>query len=1715
MADPLSVAGSIAGLIALAEGVFRRTYSYVQAFKNASKDICTLSSEIGALVGVLHSVRLVADQLEAETSRPALRMHHIYFTHQTLEKISAKLEKDRPLPEQGQRLENFKKKLRWPFSHREVETLILELGRHKQTLALALNADSMLGLLQAFSKQDEIVNSIEGLQNLLEEKREAETRIAIDSERQRILKSFGEVDPRNSHEMNRKIRHHGTGVWLTESPEFQDCLVGESRSLWLYGIPGAGKTVLASLAIDEALNICSRNIAVAYFYCDYKNPATQEVSGILGSLFAQIAKQDEQSFKKLQEFYDEFNPEKRDNIKYDPKGMCDLFGAMTSMFDHVMIIVDALNECVSNAGEVIEMLVSLRDCGTLNLKTLFSSRDEPDIRELLGTYTQIPIAARSSDLRLYVAAEIESRTRKKKLRIKDQSLKTYMMDRLIEGAEGMFRWVTCQIDHLCELPNDATRRKTLESLPPDLNSIYDRILARATQSRKEVQIYVQRTLRWLAQRGDFRTEALLEAISIDIGDTRRNADKIPDEIAVLSGCSSLVRQSTDRNWIELAHFTVKEYLLELGQSKDSKYTAYGFGEESAINEITQVCLTYLNFEDFDQGGTASLQSTVSRCWQYPFRIHALAYWLHYGTSRSRAEIGNSSLLRKLFHPSKPNGFTSWAFDRIMLHLNLSNYEIDGYELNKTVTLGVAEAGPLHFAVLEDIPNLCSWLIENGSDVNRNSIFGTPLHCALLGWSIVDCKVPPFALEFEQGYITEEVVNILLEANADPNAVFDTPTTRLSPLGIAIKSESLPVVLRLLEMGAWLDEDCLAFLEDGHAFNSRDLQEILGLLASRNALGEHRDRLIRLALDIRESDLDVKLSDDIGSQLLEGANSESTLRFAAKLGQIDIVRRLVDSRTFDIDSPEKDTGVTALHYAAANDHLQVLQVLLNGGCNLDKTDLQGKNALHHSIYGSAGDCLIFLLKQNIEINRTDKDGCNIIHLASKIDNGRSLAMLLEQADSSMDFNSKSPEGQTALMFAAGIGNAEGVKSLLLRGCDPTVVDNCGWTLAHHATYSSHQTVLSVVNDGGLDWNKRVIATICSAQCDDVTVLHLAAEQESSTILKFLLSENLMNDINAVTNRGETALFIATLCELSDNVAVLLRYGADTTIKDTYGGESPIHCAASRGDESTIAEFLKYKCDIMTPDRDGLTPEFIALKHGHESVAKLLRRGIDELDPEIRRASSSSTFKHSAEAIKVAIDRGDLELCKRAADEATNMDFTYSSCAGCTPLLYAFHQGQLEIVEFLMSLGASITGTTCQNRSTRGYTAFHYASRDGSPNILQALLERDPSYLLRLSDPIHPIHLAVVNGHTICVKLIIESVNTELERRFYRSQGGSICSLKELVNLSIDTDRMHWPWEQSRGFHFPRYFCNTRCLHIAAEVGNTELAKLLIHHGATIDSLEAQGETALHFAARTGATPLVRLLLDAGAKANAVNIGLETPWMLAASKGHRSCLQAFVNFGVDLQLRNRFGLSILHIAAFAGGVNVVEFLINHTTGYKLEDEDISGVSILSCMLCSMPIFTLNLAPSPNAYMPRKGNILAYAAVNCPSKIIRMLLRRLPRDVLPVLLSHRAECYGTPLYAATTNPDRQESIRMIHNAGADLELEGGEYGTPLMGACATGRLEALKILVALGTKTSYVRDGEVVSALRVAKNHPDIIRWLLVGRFSEAPRLITSGVGVMRSR
>lgn len=434
MADPASIIGIITGLVELADMVFVRTFLYVKALKEKDEKRSALNSEVGALFGLLSRLRLLYDVMEAEGDQggcqPDLQAQLLNNCLKTLLTIKTKL--DAHEDQAGRhKLRPALKSLRWPFTSSEVEELLQEIERHKANLLLALAADALSKLLRLLSTQDKICETVHGIESKL-------NRIALNDQRRQILDSFGSTDPGKNHDMSRKLWRPSTGLWLTNGTEFRDWLTNKTtKNLWCYGIPGSGKTVLASAVIEEVLKCCSDSVAAAYFYCDYKDVETQDPANILGSLAKQLTLRSERCFHESESFYELHRAENQASTSYRPDELRDLVSQMSSFFNQTMIVVDGLDECGKNTTMVVELLSSLSKSEISSVQTLFLSRDEIEIRETLIDYTRLPIAADKGDLQLYVAAEIASRMELKGLHINNKSIKEHIMDRLVNGANGM------------------------------------------------------------------------------------------------------------------------------------------------------------------------------------------------------------------------------------------------------------------------------------------------------------------------------------------------------------------------------------------------------------------------------------------------------------------------------------------------------------------------------------------------------------------------------------------------------------------------------------------------------------------------------------------------------------------------------------------------------------------------------------------------------------------------------------------------------------------------------------------------------------------------------------------------------------------------------------------------------------------------------------------------------------------------------------------------------------------------------------------------------------------------------------------------------------------------------------------------------------------------------------------------------------------------------
>ncbi|XP_066285386.1 uncharacterized protein [Branchiostoma lanceolatum] len=103
-----------------------------------------------------------------------------------------------------------------------------------------------------------------------------------------------------------------------------------------------------------------------------------------------------------------------------------------------------------------------------------------------------------------------------------------------------------------------------------------------------------------------------------------------------------------------------------------------------------------------------------------------------------------------------------------------------------------------------------------------------------------------------------------------------------------------------------------------------------------------------------------------------------------------------------------------------------------------------------------------------------------------------------------------------------------------------------------------------------------------------------------------------------------------------------------------------------------------------------------------------------------------------------------------------------------------------------------------------------------------------------------------------------------------------------------------------------------LHLAAEQGHTGTCDVLIKQGAAITVKDELQNTSLHGAAEQGHTETCELLIRSGADIMAVNVYEKTPLQLAAEHGHTGTCELLIRSGADVMATIKGGKSLLDSA-----------------------------------------------------------------------------------------------------------------------------------------------------------------------------------------------------------
>ncbi|KFY28869.1 hypothetical protein V493_02720 [Pseudogymnoascus sp. VKM F-4281 (FW-2241)] len=793
--------------------------------------------------------------------------------------------------------------------------------------------------------------------------------------------------PQHNDFINR--RHAETGKWLLESLEFKEW-TETGNTLFCPGMPGAGKTILTSVVVDE-LNTRFRNdksIAIAYLYCNFRQQHEQRAEDLLASLLKQLIQRQRSIPSSVQTLYKSHRWENKE-LSFD-EIVTSLKSVAATTFSRVFVIVDALDECqVSDNGRTkfLDTILSLQaECQT-SINIFATSRFIPEIKERFTDAIQREIVAHTED---------------------NQGLQDEIKDKIANAVDGMFLLAKLYLDALKGKKSAKAIRNALAGLSTGFQSYdetydkaYEDAMERIKGQIKDEKELAMQVIYWITcARTPLTTSQLEVALAIERGSSKLDASNICPVEDMVSVCAGLVTIDEESGIIRLVHYTTQQYFKR----------TQGKWFPQIESDIAAVCCTYLSFDEFGSGKTNQLirreeENVLYRYAAYNWGFHAgeasmlipeVAMFLE---KQAQVEAASQSQLYSLLNfklpqPQKMTGLHLAAYfglEKAAKFLAGRQAQDLKDSNNRTPLSYAAENG--HKAVVRLL------LATDGIDPSSQSFYlmATPLY-------------------FAAGKGHETVVRLLLaQKGVDPES-----TDRLGRSAMSVTTKNgHEAVVRLL------------LATDGVDPSSKDLR--LGATPLYFAAEKGHETVVRLLL--AQKGVDPESEDFYG---------QSAKSLAVQYGHWPIVELLLKVDGVKVSEGGRRDRTTTLAYPVTNGHIPIFNLLLarcaQDGINPDTRGWNdGFTPLHIAAFNGNEEVVKLLLAQK---------GVNVNSLSNNVE-----APFVVAADRGVDEFLKrplfAPEGiypdlngtifkRTVLQTSAERGH-EGVVRLLLahKGVNPDV------------------------------------------------------------------------------------------------------------------------------------------------------------------------------------------------------------------------------------------------------------------------------------------------------------------------------------------------------------------------------------------------------------------------------------------------------------------------------------------------------------------------------------------------------------------------------------------------------------------------------------------------------------------------------------------------------
>lgn len=593
-------------------------------------------------------------------------------------------------------------------------------------------------------------------------------------------------------EFRRHLASHmaGTSDWLTSSDTFRTWLESPTHgTLWIKGIPGSGKSVVAAYIIEH-LRRNDPGTPLCYFFFRQIILSNHGPVALLRDWIDQVLVYSPPLQAKLKAIM-----EKRRSLS--SLSMDDLWShlrlALSNLPGKVVCVADALDEMDRGNDIFLQDLASFGQWKPHRIKVLMTSRPvssvEVPLRQAHMLHMRLDENMVDADISSFVEQSLKENNRFTKAQ-RD------LIRKAVPGnANGIFLYAKLAMDAF--LQPEARIEDVLDTLPMDLHAMYTNLL-RVHASRSgvphDIQLLILQSVTHASR--PLRLLELAEMICATYHKIGRSSSDISVSVAkglVRAAAGPLLEILPDET-VCVIHHSFTEYLKCMTRPEgDGGYPVLRPGETHA--RLALACLLYLqngclcdisvpkamkydldNYNDrealYDAKSNSAYYMKASKggvevqktALQHPFFLYAIDNW-HIHIVKSAAgdypQIDNNAALREFC-----NDAHRW---RAWLKLRWSKSE----EGSQGVT-------PLHAAARFGLVDFARELISDGADCTVVDAHGK----TALWW----------AARTGHGHI----IRLLVGAGADPNT--EEKINGLTPLHVASSNNHADAITALLASG---------------------------------------------------------------------------------------------------------------------------------------------------------------------------------------------------------------------------------------------------------------------------------------------------------------------------------------------------------------------------------------------------------------------------------------------------------------------------------------------------------------------------------------------------------------------------------------------------------------------------------------------------------------------------------------------------------------------------------------------------------------------------------------------------------------------------------------------------------------------------------------------------------------------------------------------------